>query len=113
MKKLLGTVLVGSMVVGGVTLVRGASAASTPEGKMCVRLADMCPGDATKPMTLDECVGDMKEMRKVAGKRAFEKTQQCVDEADSCAAASGCIAGGIGVGAMGEMLKGFGNALTK
>ena len=113
MKKLLGTLLVGSMVVGGVTLVRGATAASTPEGKMCVRLADLCPNDDPKPSDQDECVDEMKDMRKTVGNASFDKTQRCIDESQSCAAAAGCMAGGFGVGMVGEMMKGFGNALTK
>lgn len=113
MKKVLATLLVGTMVVGGVTLVKGASQTSTPEGKLCVRLADLCPNDGPKPSDFDECVGDMKDMRKVVGNASFDKTQRCVDESRSCAAASGCMAGGLGVGMVGEMMKGFGNALTK
>jgi hypothetical protein len=113
MSKILTTLLVGSVVVGGVVLVKGASAASTPEGKMCVRLQDMCPRDDAKPMTFDQCVDGMKDVRKMAGNASFEKSARCVEESESCAAATGCLMGGVGMGVMGEMMKGFGNAMTK
>ena len=52
-------------------------------------------------------------MRKVAGDAAFEKSAKCIDESSSCAAAMGCLAGGVGMGAVGEMMKGFGTAVTR
>ena len=112
MKKLLLVALVGSAVVGTVVVASGASKAATPEGKMCVRLAELCSTDqSTKDF--DECVDGMKQLRKMSGDRAFERSQQCVEESSSCAAASGCMMGGVGVGTIGEMLKGFGNAMSK
>jgi len=113
MHKILGTLLVGAAVVGGVTLAKGASTAASPEAKVCERLADLCSADPPKQTELDECVHDMKDLRKQAGSTSFEKTRSCIDESQSCAAASGCIVGGAGVGMVGEMLKGLGNAMTK
>jgi hypothetical protein len=113
MKKILATLLVGGLVVGGVVVVKGASAAATPEGKMCVRMAELCSTDAPKPADFEQCVDGMKKLRKMSGDASFEKSQKCLDESQSCAAASGCMVGGIGVGSVGEMMKGFGNAVTK
>jgi hypothetical protein len=48
-----------------------------------------------------------------AGDASFDKTSKCIDESRSCGAATGCMAGGIGVGTVGEIMKGFGTALTK
>ena len=37
----------------------------------------------------------------------------CVQESTTCAAATGCMLGGVGVGALGEMMKGLGSALSR
>lgn len=53
------------------------------------------------------------------GRRPSEKLQSCVadlekaKESNSCAAVSGCMMGGVGMGAVGEMMKGFGSALSR
>src|SRR5438128_3470991 len=112
MKKIIAVALVGTLVVGGVVVASGASKAATPEGKMCVRLGELCATDPSAK-DLDECIDGMKELRKMSGPSSFERSQKCIDESNSCAAASGCIMGGAGVGTLGEFLKGFGNALSK
>lgn len=115
MNKVFGVALVGALVVGGVVLIKGASGASsaiTPEGKMCVRLGELCGADPSTEK-LESCVEDMKKMRKMSGDAAFERSQSCVAESKSCGAASGCMMGGVGVGTLGEVLKGFGTALSK
>jgi hypothetical protein len=112
MKKILATVLVGGVVVGGVVLARGASLAATPEGEVCLKVAELCSTDA-KAKDLEECVDGMKKLRKMSGDASFERSRKCIDESKSCAAASGCMMGGVGVGALGEMMKGFGAAITK
>ena len=100
-------------MIGVVVVASGASKASTPEGHVCVKLAELCETDAPKSKDFDECVDDMKKARKVAGDASFDKSSKCIDEAKSCGAAAGCMAGGVGVGTLGEMMKGFGTALTK
>jgi hypothetical protein len=112
MKKLLAVTLVGAAVVGGVVVASGASKAATPEGKLCVRMADLC-GSEPSVKDLDQCVDGMKKLRKMSGDAAFERSEKCVAEANSCAAASGCMMGGAGVGTLGQMMKGFGDALSK
>ena len=113
MHKILGTLLVGAAVVGGVTLAKGASTASTPEGKMCARLEVVCHTDEPDGISVEQCTHQMKEIRTQAGNASFDKSERCIEEAQSCAAAAGCMVGGIGVGMTGEMLKGLGNAMTK
>ncbi|HVH46819.1 MAG TPA: hypothetical protein VM925_30965 [Labilithrix sp.] len=113
MKKLIVVGLVGTAIIGGVVLAKGASAASTPEGKACTRMASLCSTEEKSAKDLDRCVDDMKATRKLAGDVAFERSTKCLDEANSCAAASGCWVGGVGVGALGEAMKGFGTALSK
>lgn len=113
MKKLFVVGLIGAAIIGGVVLTKGAAAAVTPEGRACTKMASLCgsPGKGLKD--LDQCAEDLKSMRKFAGESAFQRSTQCLDEANSCAAATGCWAGGVGVGAFGEMLKGIGTALSK
>jgi len=115
MKKVVGVVLVGALVVGGIVVVKGAPSISlvvSEEGKTCARLGELC--DAQKSSEkLDQCVDEMKKMRQMAGDPAFERSRKCVEESTTCGAATGCMAGGVGMGAVGEMLKGFGSALSK
>jgi hypothetical protein len=111
-KKLVVIAVVGAALVGGIVLAKGASVASSPEGKACTKMADLCGAEGNWK-DLNECVDDMKKARKLAGDVPFERTAACIDESKSCAAAAGCWMGGVGVGAAGEMMKGFGTALTK
>lgn len=113
MKKLFVVTLVGAAVVGGVVLAKGANPASTPEGRACTRLSELCSTEEAKPKDFDECVDDMKSARKLAGDANFERAAKCAEEQKSCAAAAGCYAGGVGMGAVGEMMKGFGTALSR
>jgi hypothetical protein len=114
-KTLIGVVLEDALVVGTV-VAKGAGQARlaiTPEGRSCVKLKELCPvrTDAShEPRTLEACVQDLEDLRKIAGPPAVDRSMSCVNEAQSCTAALGCMAGGIGVGAM---MKGFGSALSR
>jgi hypothetical protein len=112
MKKVLLVALVGAAVVGVVVVASGASKAATPEGKMCLRLAELCSTEQSAK-DFDQCVDGMKDLRKMSGDSSFERSQKCLDESKSCAAATGCMIGGAGVGSLGEFMKGFGTALSK
>lgn len=115
MNKVFGVALVGALVVGGVVVIKGASGAAsaiTPEEKMCVRLGELCGEDTSKEKR-ESCVDDMQKMRKMSGDAAFERSLSCVAESKSCGAAGGCMMGGVGMGTLGEVLKGFGTALSK
>ncbi len=111
MKKLLVVALVGTAIVGVVVAAAGAKA-STPEAKMCIKMGELCATESGAK-DFDQCVDGMKKLRKMGGDAAFERSQKCIDESNSCAAVSGCMMGGVGVGAMGELVKGFGNAMSK
>jgi hypothetical protein len=112
MNKILATLLVGGAVVGGVAVVKGASAASTPEVKTCTKIGELC-GAKPSAKDFDQCVEDMEQMHKMSGDPGFTRSAQCIEESKSCAAVAGCLGGGIGVSAVGEMMKGFGTALSK
>jgi hypothetical protein len=116
LKKLLVVGLIGSAVVGTVVLAKGlvlAAPAATPEGKACLRMEELCETEPMSSKDMNECVDDMKHARKMAGDANFDRSVQCTNEAKSCAAAAGCWAGGVGMGAVGEMMKGFGSALSR
>ena len=117
MKKIAGVALVGALVLGAIVVAKSAPSLSlvmSEEGKVCTRLGDLCDTrDIQKSgAKFDECVADMKHARKMAGEQAFARTLTCMEESKSCGAATGCVVGGVGVGAVGEMLKGFGSALS-
>jgi hypothetical protein len=108
-KKLLW--LLGIVVVVGVVAMAGRSLAS-PERKACTKLHDLCGGEADAK-SFNDCTDSLERTRKLAGDAGFNRSMACIDESSSCAAATGCLVGGVGVGAMGEFMKGFGSALSK
>ncbi|MBS2016373.1 MAG: hypothetical protein JST00_26045 [Deltaproteobacteria bacterium] len=116
MKKLLGVGLVGAAVVGAVLIAKGAGAvgiAATPEGKACRKIADLCAVSEKSAEKLESCVDDFEKTKKLVGEAPVKRSMECIQEANSCMAVSGCMAGGVGVGALGEMMKGFGSALSR
>lgn len=78
----------------------------------CARLADLCSTSDHKVDATD-CQKQLLDARKMAGAGNVERSEQCLSDAKTCAAASGCMSGGVGMGAMGEFLKGLGGALSK
>jgi hypothetical protein len=78
----------------------------------CARLADLCSTSDQK-VDATSCQKQLADARKMAGPGNVERSEQCLTEAKTCAAASGCLSGGVGMGAMGEFLKGLGGALSK
>jgi len=78
----------------------------------CARLADLC---STSDQRVDatDCQKQLTDARKMAGAGNVDRSEQCLTDAKTCAAASGCLSGGVGMGAMGEFLKGLGGALSK
>ncbi len=115
MKKLLGVGLVGAAVVGIVVIAKSAGAipAATPEGRTCIKLADLCAVDDKSTKKLETCVDDLEKAKKAVGEQNVKRSMDCVAEANSCMAATGCMMGGVGVGALGEMMKGFGSAISR
>ena len=112
MKKLLLVVLVGGAIVGVVVAASAGAKASTPEARMCIKMGEVCASEAGAK-DFDQCVDGMKKLRKMSGDHSFERSQKCIEESTTCAAASGCMMGGVGVGALGELMKGFGTAMSK
>lgn len=116
MNKILGVGLVGAAVIGAVVIAKGAGAvgiAATPEGKACLQLADLCVVDDKSAAKLETCVEDFEKTKKLVGEAPVKRSMDCIAESNSCMAATGCMAGGVGMGAVGEMMKGFGSALSR
>jgi hypothetical protein len=78
----------------------------------CARLADLCSTSDQK-FDSNDCQKQLTDARKMAGAGNVERSERCLSDAKTCAAASGCMSGGVGMGAMGEFLKGLGGALSK
>jgi hypothetical protein len=78
----------------------------------CARLSDLC---STSDQKVDpaQCQKQLTDARKMAGPANVERSEQCLADAKTCAAATGCMSGGVGMGAMGEFLKGLGGALSR
>ena len=115
MNKLLGVAVVGAAIVGVMVIAKGAGAGplATPEGRACVKVRDLCQVDDASKKDLSSCEEDLVKARKLAGPSGVDRSLKCIDTAQSCVAVSGCLMGGIGVGAAGEMMKGFGTALSQ
>jgi hypothetical protein len=77
----------------------------------CGRLADLC---STTGQRVDaaSCQTQLADARKLSGDANVARSAQCITQASTCAAAMGCIQGGVGMGALGEYLKGLGSALS-
>jgi hypothetical protein len=77
----------------------------------CTRLSDLC-STSDQHVDVAQCEKEFADARKMSGASNVARSEQCVADAKTCAAATGCISGGVGMGAMGEFLKGFGSALS-
>lgn len=99
----------------GMPLAAGATTAGAAAGgdeAACERLADLC---STSDQKVDarECERKLADARKISGAGNVERSESCLVEAKTCAAASGCLSGGAGMGAVGEFLKGLGAAISR
>lgn len=112
MKKILGVGLVGAAVIGAVVVAKASGVAATPEAKTCIKLGELC-GAEKSGEKLDQCVDGLNQAKKMSGEPAVQRSMQCVQESTTCMAATGCMMGGVGMGALGEMMKGFGSAISR
>ena len=94
------------------TAAQGSGASAGAEATACARLGSLCSTTDQKVDT-GECEKKLADARRVSGDGNVERSESCISEAKTCAAATGCLSGGIGVGALGEYLKGLGSALSK
>ncbi len=115
MKKLLVTLLVLGLIGGG-GFVAYRSLFVPPEQRACDRLAQLCSSDdgtdKTGAKNTGRCEKAMLKLKETAGDKQLTAASECIDEADSCLKAAGCLFG-AGIGAMGEFLKGAKEALDR
>jgi hypothetical protein len=88
-----------------------AAAPVTSDTDACKRLSDLC-STSDQHVDVGQCEKELADARKMSGANNVARSEQCIADAKTCAAATGCISGGVGMGAMGEFLKGFGSALS-
>src|SRR5262245_51272418 len=84
-----------------------AARTDVSDAATCKRVAELCTTSDQK-VDASDCEKKLADARKMSGSSNVERSEKCVLEANTCAAASGCISGGVGMGAMGEFLKGLG-----
>lgn len=101
MKKVVAVVILLGIIIGGVAWAVMAS----PERSVCVRVADLCAVEGTM-QDLEQCVQDVEKLQKIVGEEPVERAAACVEGADTCAEAMGCIAG-EGMNTMQEQLDEF------
>jgi hypothetical protein len=117
MKKILVVVAI-LVVVGGVLgwVFRKpiALAFASRETRACAKLADLCAAEReAKASDIEVCENAWTNARKIAGEKNVEKSLGCIEEAETCAKATGCMLGGVGVGAAQELIQGVGEALLR
>jgi hypothetical protein len=89
-----------------------AAVAALPSDHVaCEHLADLCSTSQQK-VDIPDCERQLGDARKMSGAPNVDHSLRCVTDAKSCASATGCISGGVGMGALGEFMKGFGSALS-
>lgn len=88
-------------------------AAATPsDADTCARLATLCE-TSDQWVDVGECNRKLADARKVSGPGNVDRAGQCISDAKTCAAAAGCMSGTVGLGTVGEFLKGIGSALSR
>ena len=113
MKKL--AVVVGLAALVLLVVFTAKKAVASPEQTACARVGDLCGFDEDADKRADnlaQCTQNLAHARKVSGDAAVDRSIKCIDESTTCSAVAGCAIGGIGVGAAGEFMKGFGKALS-
>jgi L-aminopeptidase/D-esterase-like protein len=93
------------------TAVAAAATPPASDHAACEHLADLCSTSQQK-VDVPDCERQLADARKMSGPANVDHSLQCVTDAKSCASATGCISGGVGMGALGEFMKGFGSALS-
>jgi len=107
-----------SAATSGSSVLPVTAAAAQPtdpprnEATVCARLEALC-STTEKKVDASECEQQFADARKMSGEKNVERSEACVADAQTCAAATGCLAGGVGMGAVGEFLKGLGAAISK
>lgn len=105
MKKLLVVLVLAALgVVIYTKFVR-----ATPAEQSCTKLDDLCGGEKLEPA---ECRKGFDDAKKLFGEEAVDRAISCIDDAQSCMEAAGCIAG-AGMKSLEQLERGFERGLGK
>jgi len=103
MKKLLVLLLVLALLGAGGWLLYQRY--MSPEHLACGKLAQLCGDKAAPEGEQGSCEEGLAKYKKMVGQQAYDKALGCVDQANSCLGAAGCMAGG-GLRGVGQFLEG-------
>ena len=79
----------------------------SPQQQACDRLSELCGGGSAA----DTCDSKLEgALKKLADAAAVAHALECIDHAQTCPAAAGCLVGGIGPAVVGEFWKGMSEA---
>ena len=101
MKKAVAAVVLLGIIGGGVAY----AVTRTPEKRLCVAMGDLC-GVEGDFKDYENCVESIERLEKVVGEEPIETAADCVDRADTCVQATGCLAG-AGYKALPNLMKEF------
>lgn len=94
--------LVLAAVLGLGAVVYAKVIRSTPAEAACERLDTLCGGE----VDIGECTDAFGEVEKIVGEKVVDKATECIDRADTCMEAVGCMAG-AGSHVLDELEQGF------
>ena len=86
----------------------------SPEKRLCTKVVELCGKGQLGKKVVERCESGVKQLQQSGGKDAISKAADCVDDAKSCVAATGCIVGAsvkAAAGAIGDFLGGVKKAL--
>ena len=109
-----GAIVAVVAVLGWVYRKPIALAFASKETRACAKMAELCaPEREASSSDLDTCHNAFTDLRKVATEKDIDKSLTCIEDANTCARATGCMIGGVGVGVAKELLDGIGDALRR
>jgi hypothetical protein len=97
-------------LLGGIGYLVYNYAFRSSEARACAKIVALC---GSQKAVAAKCEQAFEKLEKVAGKESLSKSLDCLQKADSCPRAWGCVAGGVGAGVVGEFIKGVSDALKK
>jgi len=98
MKKLLAV----AVVLGLGAVVYAKVIRSSPETRACERINSLCG----QKVEVGECREAFDEAEKILGEKVVDRATDCMDDADTCMEAVGCMAGAT-THALEDFEKGF------
>lgn len=86
---------------------------ASPERRACAKMGEVCGNNDGGLRELEACEDGFAKARKLVGDAPVDRSIACIADTQSCIGATGCVIGGIGIGALSDFGKGFGSASSK